>query len=173
MKTSRFPDVSQTTAPTLHLMCGKIAAGKSTLARHLANAPATLLLCEDDWLARLYKDDIRSVADYVRCAARLRDAMGGHIEALLTAGLSVVLDFPANTRANRRWMRAIFENAGALHCLHLLDVPDAICKTRLRQRNSDGTHDFAASDAEFDLITSHFVLPVPEEGFTILVHAEA
>jgi len=172
MKSQNFRDAMKAKAPTLHLMCGMIAAGKSTLARRLATAPATLLLSEDDWLSRLYKDEIRSVADYVRCAARLRDAMGGHIEALLKARLSVVLDFPANTLANRRWMRAIFENAGAPHCLHVLDVPDAICKARLRLRNAEGTHDFAASDAEFDLITSHFVPPSPEEGFTILVHAE-
>jgi predicted kinase len=31
-------------APTLYLLCGKIAAGKSTLARRLAARPATLLI---------------------------------------------------------------------------------------------------------------------------------
>ncbi len=46
--------------------------------------------------------EIASLADYVRCTGRLRGAMGRHIENLLRAGNSVVLDFPANTRASRQ-----------------------------------------------------------------------
>jgi predicted kinase len=154
---------------TLHLVCGKIAAGKSTLCARLAAAPGTVLISEDHWLARLYPGEQASVADYVRNAARLRAVMGGHVEGLLRAGLSVVLDFPANTLANRQWMRSIFEAAGADHRLHYLAVPDAVCKARLAARNLAGAHDFAASEAEFDLITSYFVAPTPAEGFNLAV----
>lgn len=156
--------------PTLHLVCGKIAAGKSTLCDRLAAEPSTLLISEDHWLARLYPDEMRGVADYIRCAARLRTVMGGHVESLLRAGLSVVLDYPANTVANRQWMRGIFEAAGADHRLHYLDVPDEVCRERLRRRNAAGTHEFAATDAEFDAITSYFVAPTPAEGFKLTRH---
>jgi predicted kinase len=158
--------------PTLHMMCGKIAAGKSTLARRLADAPATVLISEDYWLSRLYKDELQSVADYSRYARRLRDAMGGHVAALLEAGLSVVLDFPANTVANRQWMRGIFEKADAAHRMHVLDVPDEVCRARLRRRNAEGTHEYAASDAEFDVITSYFTLPSEQEGFATIIYRE-
>ncbi|MEK9969998.1 MAG: ATP-binding protein [Ferrovibrio sp.] len=151
----------------LHLLCGKIAAGKSTLSAELGAAPATVTLAEDAWLARLYPDEIRAVADYVRRAARLREAMTPHVESLLRAGLSVVLDFPANTRANRSWMRGIIDRTGVRHRLYWLDVPDEVCRARLRQRNAAGTHDFAASDAEFDAITAYFAAPEPDEGFEV------
>ncbi|RJF90151.1 ATP-binding protein [Oleomonas cavernae] len=154
---------------TLHLVCGKIAAGKSTLCARLSAMPGTVLISEDHWLARLYPGEQASVADYVRNAARLRSVMGGHVETLLRAGLSVVLDFPANTLANRQWMRSIFEAAGADHQLHYLDVPDAVCKARLKARNLAGAHDFAASEAEFDLITSYFVAPTAAEGFNLAI----
>lgn len=154
-------------APTLHLLCGKAAAGKSTLARQLAAAPRTILLSEDDWLTRLYPGEIRTIPDYAHCAGRLRAAIGGHIEDLLRAGLSVVLDFPANTPATRTWMRQRFEAAGTAHCLHLLAVSDAACKARLARRNAAGTHPYQVSDAEFDAITRYFVPPSPEEGFNI------
>jgi predicted kinase len=153
---------------TLHLLCGKIAAGKSTLTATLAKAPRTIVLSEDYWLARLFSAEMASVDDYRRYSRRLRDAIGPHIEALLEAGVSVVLDFPANTIANRAWMRGLCERAGADHLLHFLDVPDEICKARLRARNAAGLHDFAASDAEFDLITSYFVPPDEAEGFKII-----
>lgn len=102
---------------TLHMLCGKIAAGKSSLAARLAAAPHTVALSEDHWLARLYPGQINSVADYVRHAAQLREAIAPHVEALLGAGLSVVLDFPAHTVANRAWMRGIIERSGAQHVL--------------------------------------------------------
>ena len=42
--------------PTLHFFCGKIAAGKSTLAAKLAEQEGTVLIAEDAWLAALYAD---------------------------------------------------------------------------------------------------------------------
>jgi predicted kinase len=159
--------------PTLHMICGKIAAGKSTLARRLADAPATILISEDVWLATLYRDEQRTVAEYARNARRLREVMGGHIEDLLRAGLSVVLDFPANTVANRQWMRSIFEKAGAGHRLHFIDLPNAVCKARLRQRNVAGTHQFTVTDAEFDQITAYLVPPSAEEGFETTIYRDA
>ncbi len=158
--------------PTLHMLCGKIAAGKSTLADRLARAPATVLLSEDHWLSRLYPAEIASLADYVRGSARLRDALGSHVETLLRAGLSIVLDFPANTVASRQWMRSLFEGAGADHRLHFLDLPDEVCRARLGHRNASGTHEYVVSDAEFDVFTRHFVPPSTEEGFETIVHRE-
>lgn len=159
-----------TSQATLHLMCGKIAAGKSTLTRRLADASGTVLLSEDHLLARLYPGELIAVADYVRCSARLRDAIGPHVQALLRAGVSVVLDFPANTLKTRAWARSLFERAEADHRLHYLCVPDEVCRQRLRARNAEGAHEFAAGDAEFDLITSYFVPPTDAEGFNIVLH---
>jgi len=156
--------------PTLFLVCGKIAAGKSTLAAELAAAPSTILISEDQWLARLYRAEMNVVADYIQYSARLRAVIGPHVECLLRTGISVVLDFPANTRKQREWMRGILERSGADHELHFLDVSDHICKTRLRERNAAGTHDFAASEAEFAQITSYFMPPADDEGFTVIRH---
>ena len=159
--------------PALHMLCGKVAAGKSTLAARLAATPSTVLISEDRWMSRLFPDELKTVADYSKYSRRLREAMGEHVATLLKAGLSVVLDFPANTVANRQWMRGIFEAAAAEHRLHLLDLPDAVCKQRLRRRNAGGTHDFTVSDAEFDVITSYFVRPTEAEGFETVVYGEA
>lgn len=157
----------------LHLLCGKIAAGKSSLAARLAEAPLTVIVSEDEWLSRLFSSEMASVEDYIRCAAKLRAAMGPHLVALLKAGMSVVLDYPANTLANRAWMRGIAEEAGVAHQLHWLDVPDEICRARLRARNAARAHEFAATDAQFDQITAYFVPPSVEEGLNIVLHKPA
>jgi len=156
--------------PTLYLLCGKIAAGKSTLARRLAARPATLLIAEDHWTSILFADDLKTIDDYGRYSARLRAAIGPHIVDILQHGLSVVLDFPANTVSNRNWMRSLIARSGAAHELHLLDVPDAVCKQRLRERNAGGVHPFQVSDAEYDQFTSYFDPPATGEGFNVVVH---
>jgi predicted kinase len=155
---------------TLYLLCGKIGAGKSTLARQLAARPATLLISEDHWTSHLFADELKMIDDYGRLSARLRAAMTPHIVDILRQGLSVVLDFPANTPKQRAWMRTLIEQSGTPHELHLLDVPDEVCQERLRRRNASGEHPFQVSDAEYEQFTRHFVPPAPDEGFNVLVH---
>ncbi len=156
---------------TLYLLCGKIAAGKSTLARRLAARPATLLIGQDHWMSNLFSDDkLKTIDDFARLSARLCAAMGPHVVDILRQGLSVVLDFPANTVAYRNWMRSLITQAGVAHELHLLDVPDTICKQRLRERNAGGEHPYQVSEATYDLFMSYFVPPEPNEGFNIIVH---
>ena len=68
-------------------------------------------------------------------------------------------------------MRSVIDEADVAHELHVLDIPDALCKDRLRQRNEGGEHPYQVSEATFDLFTSYFVLPTPDEGFNIVVHS--
>ena len=156
--------------PTLHLLCGKIASGKSTLAKTLATEHAAIVLSEDQWLASLYPGEILSLADYLRCAQRVRGVLEPLVIDLLACGVNVVLDFPANTLANREWLLSLAHSAQVPHCLHYLELDDATCRARLHARNAQGEHDFAATDAEFDLITRHFSVPSEEEGLVIEVH---
>ncbi|QBX41333.1 ATP-binding protein [Pseudomonas fluorescens] len=157
-------------APTLHLMCGKIASGKSTLSQLLAEEQRALVLSEDQWLSRLYPEQIKSVADYLRCARQIRGVLGPLVIDLLSAGVSVVLDFPANTVADRQWLRGLADTAKVPHCLHYLAVDDDTCRARLHARNALAEHEFAASDAEFDLISSYFQVPEWGEELEIVMH---
>ncbi|MDN2485370.1 ATP-binding protein [Kosakonia sacchari] len=161
-------NVCSASPATLHLLCGKIASGKSTLASELAKTPCTVVLSEDSWLSLLFKDAMTTVEDYVFYSAKLKSAIKPHAIALLRAGVNVVLDFPANTLTSRQWMMSIVEESGAPHLLHYLSVDDEICKARLRQRNAAGDHDFAATDEQFALITRYFVEPTEQEGFRIV-----
>ena len=154
----------------LHLIAGKIAAGKSTLSAKLAAETGGLVLAEDHWLPTLYPAQITSLEDYLRESARFRAAIAPLIVDLLRRGLTVILDFPANTVASRTWMRGLADAAGITATLHFLDVPDDICRQRLHARNAAGTHAYQASDAEFDQFTAHFVPPEASEGFEIIRH---
>ena len=161
---------SRPTDPVLYMLSGKIGAGKSTLAAKLAERPCTFLFSEDTFLSELYPGEIEDISDYIRSSIRLKYALKEHIVRLLTAGFSVVLDFPANTPEGRRWGRELIEVAGVPHELHFLDIPNTICKSRLRARNKAGNHPFKASEAEFDTFSRLFIPPMPEEGFNVIRH---
>ncbi len=96
--------------------------------------------------------------------------MGRHVVSLLKAGISVVLDYPANTLAARSWMNIVAKSANAASELHYLDLPNDLCKTRLRERNEAGEHQFQLTEEQFDQIASHFVAPTADEGFELVVH---
>ena len=158
------------TLPTLHMLCGKIASGKSTLADHLTREDKAVRIAEDQWLNTLFLGEIETGADYLRCTGRLRETVAPHVIDLLNAGVSVVLDFAANTIQQRTWMHGILDRTIADHQLHVLDVPDEVCLTRLRARNASGDHPFSATEEQFHRFSKHFVLPTPQERFNIVLH---
>ncbi|MGB5556829.1 MAG: ATP-binding protein [Paracoccaceae bacterium] len=155
---------------TLYLLCGKIASGKSTCAKELSQRPSTVLIDMDQWMSILFPAENASVEDFVRLSARLRDAMQPLVVDILKSGTSVVLDFPANTVGWRIWMKGIISDAQVSHELHVFDVPDEVCKARLRHRNQSGDHACTVDETAFDLIGRHFVPPSPDEGFDVIVH---
>ena len=156
--------------PTLHLFCGKIGSGKSTLAAQFGAEASTVLIREDQLLANLYPGEIVTIEDYARCSGRLRRTIGPHIVELLRNGVSVALDFQANTTAVRGWMRHLINEANCSHQLHLLQTPDPICRERLAARNASGSHEYQVSEADFDLFSSYFVAPGQDEGFNLVHH---
>ena len=156
--------------PTLRLLCGWIASGKSTLATELGHGPRTVVIREEDWLQALYGAELTSMRNYMRRAGQFREVVGPHVTDLLTAGVSVVLDFQANTVEARGWLRGLLMGTNAAHVLHLLDVPEEVCLERLSARNKEGLHPFAVTEDQFRQVSRHFVPPAPEEGFVIEVH---
>lgn len=161
------------TKTTLFLVSGKIASGKSTLTKQLANQNDALLICQDDWLSTLFPDEIRTLEDYVKYFGRLTNIMGKHVVAILKSGKSVVLDFPANTLKIRAWMKSISDSANCRTEMHFLDVPDQVCLQRLKARNDSSEHQYKTNEEEFHQFTKYFVAPGITEGFEIIVHPQS
>ena len=159
------------TPGTLSFFCGKMAAGKSTLAKRIVERTDAILLVQDDWLGHLFPDEIVDVDAYRKCSQRLTAALTSHVATLLARGTDVVLDFPANTSRQRAWFRELIDRTRAPHELHFVDTPDTLCKAQLRERSRDLAEGAAwTTDAEFEAITRFFEPPAPAEGFNIVRH---
>ena len=156
----------------LHLLCGKMASGKSTLSKKLVLEHNAIALCEDELLAKLYPEEIKTIQDYVKYSERLKEAIRPHLIDLLRNSMNVVIDFPANTQKQREWFKEILEIAHVDHILHYVDKSDDICKTQLRKRNEGLPKDVPLiSEEVFDAITKYFEPPHENEGFNIIRYA--
>lgn len=154
----------------LLLVAGKAGSGKSTLAEQLAKRHRALLIGEDRWLKTLFGEEMHSLADYVRYAARLKAALLPHLIALLDAGNTLVLDFPMNTRSTRAWASKLARQAQVGAQLHLLEVADDVCLARINQRNAQGEHPFQLSAEQFQQLARYFEPPQEDEGLPIVRH---
>ncbi len=153
---------------TLVFFCGKMGAGKSTLARKVSRERNAVLLSEDEWLAALYPDQIKSLKDYVNYAGLLKPMIKKLAQAILLTGTDVVMDFPGNTVSQRQAFREIFDGIQAEHQLHYLDVTDEVCLKQIAQRRLEHPERAATDTPEmFEQVTRHFVAPTSEEGFNI------
>jgi predicted kinase len=157
---------------TLHFISGKAGAGKTTLARQIALGSPAVLFCEDEWMSRLM-EPIANLQQYLAAARKIRSVIAPLSVDLLKLGTSVVFDFAGNTVDDRRWVRSIFETAGADHQLHHIPADDETCRMRVRERNRSQTPGLFyghVTDQQVDEANEFFVTPGPEEGFNVTVH---
>lgn len=155
---------------TLIFFCGKMGAGKSTLSAKIARERGAVLISEDEWLAALFLGEIKDFSDYIHYSSRLKPVLRAHVEQILLAGSSVVLDFPGNTKKQRAWFKEIYAQPGIPHELYYLAVDDEVCLKQLQQRREEQP-ERAAFDTEevFRMVTGYFEPPEASEAFNLAI----
>lgn len=153
----------------LTFFCGKMGAGKSTRASEIVRESNAVLLSEDELLALLFPDKISSLHDYIQYSDTLKPLIKELVQALLSSGISVIMDFPANTLSQREWFRGIFSEVEASHVLVFIDLPNEICLEQIAKRSIEQPERAATDTPEmFEQLTRYFVAPTAEEGFNIV-----
>jgi predicted kinase len=156
----------------LLVICGRAGAGKTTLARRLGVERDAILICEDQWLLRLF-DGASSLHEYVERRGRIRRLLAEHVPSMLAGGHSVVCDFGGNTIQDRSWSRAIADSARAPMELHYIVADSETCIARIAQRNRtrpDGVYWGDVSEELFHAVDRYFQPPGADEGLTVIEH---
>jgi predicted kinase len=157
----------------LYFISGKLGAGKTTLAKDIAEKKKAIFISEDLWLSQLFPDAVNTFDDYLLYSKRVRSVVSPHAIALLQQGVSVVFDFAGNTPKDRSWVKFIIDHANVPHVLHYIMASDERCRSQFKKRNRNlpkGSK--IVSDLEFDAINRYFIPPEQHEGFNIEYHSK-
>lgn len=155
---------------TLTLFCGKMGSGKSTKASEIAASTNAVIISEDEWLSALYPNTIKSLDDYIHHSNLLKPQIKKIAQSILSCGNDVVMDYPANTAGQRKWLQSIYLDINAPHKLYLLDTSDDICLRRIKSRSIEQPLRVSTDTPEMFAATSkYFSSPTADENFNIEV----
>jgi len=153
----------------LTFFCGKMGAGKSTKSSDIALERNAVLLSEDEWLESIYPNKIASLEDYIAYSNQLKPQMKKLNQAILVTGTDVVMDFPANTTAQREWFKNLYSEIDAPHELVYIDLSNENCLKQIKKRSIQQPERAATDTKEmFEAVTKHFIEPQPEEVFNVI-----
>lgn len=153
----------------LILFCGKMGAGKTTLSRTMAAKADAVLISEDEWLSAHYPDLINSFEDYLHYSKLIKPFIKQLVQSMLAGGVTVVMDFPANTVRQRAWLAGLAREAGCTHELVYLNISDQTCLSRIAKRSKE-----EPARAQFDTpavfheVTKYFEPPQPDEELNVV-----
>jgi predicted kinase len=151
-------------------MAGRIASGKTTLAKKIASESNAILFSIDEWVGNIGRPT--NFEEYTRYFLPCRVLIGELARELLQKGVSVVLDFGGNTDNERTWAKSIYHELDCSRELYFLDVPADICANRLKKRNAKNPDKAIRKEslleAEKAGVKNYFIPPVPEDGFNVI-----
>ena len=128
------------------MICGPVGAGKTTLARRLAEEHRAVRFSLDEWVMQLFGNEapepmrLEWWAD--RCD-RCRQRIWSVCEALLARDVDVILDFGLPSSAERERWRALALRLGAGVHLHVATADAALRWQRVQARNRRESVTFA------------------------------
>jgi predicted kinase len=148
--------------PVLYLFIGYPGAGKTTIAKIIAEATGATHLWADVERHKLFKRPTHSQAE----SLQLYDHLNRQAEALLTAGRSVVFDTNFNFYADRQKLRKIADRSGAITKLIWITAPKAIAKNRaVNSDKSRNGYEMSMTEEQFEAIVSKLEPPTKNEEF--------
>ena len=114
------------------LTCGLPGAGKTALARRLAEARGAVRLTKDEWLTALGSSPWDEATQ-----EQVEHELWRLAQEILRLGLSVVLDFGLWARSERDEMRTVARGLGVGVELHFVDAPRDELWRRIDARNAE------------------------------------
>ena len=116
------------------LICGKLCAGKTTLAHKLRKELHAVLLSCDEITLALTGLDCGAAFDEI--AARTQDYLYDKAAEIVSDGIPVILDWGFWTKESRRRAREFFAQRGIPYTFVYLDISEEKHRARIAKRNA-------------------------------------
>ncbi len=154
--------------PTVHMLSGLIASGKSTFADELRAQLDVPVFSPDEWILRLYGKDF-PVERFGEVGDTVKGLIWDMARELLVRGYDVVLDFSFWQRADRQLWRDKIAASGFVSQLYYMSCRPEQCRQRLLARNANRRPgDFVVAIDTFDSWVPLYEVPGADENATVV-----
>ncbi|OUR97361.1 hypothetical protein A9Q84_13635 [Halobacteriovorax marinus] len=159
----------------IHLICGPIGAGKTTLAHDIAKEYGAIRFSEDEWLSELFvpnapenlmEESIQVIGEWASGKYQLcRVQIWQVCEQLLSRGVSIVLDGAAANKEQRDLIRKKAKKHNVDFQLHFISADKEVRRERVLDRNSKKgkTYSIEVNQEMFDHMEVFFEPPKHKE----------
>ena len=158
--------------PTLHLISGLPASGKTTYANALRERVNGVLFNLDRWLITAFgRYSLPEVGqdEHTRRVLACRDLMWDSASELLKRDVDVILDDGFFYREHRMQRVALAAAVGANTVIHFVDLPLDQIRERLARRNASlPRFNFYIDPATLEGFLDMVQRPSPDEGATVV-----
>ena len=158
--------------PTLHLISGLPASGKTTYATELRKRVNGVLFNPDRWLITVFgRYSLPEVGqdEHTRRVLACRDLMWESAAELLKRNVDVILDDGFFYREHRMQRVALAADVGADTIIHFVEIPLDQVRERLTRRNANLPRlNFYIDPATLEGFLGMVQRPSPDEGATVV-----
>jgi predicted kinase len=148
----------------LHIICGFVGSGKTTLAKKLEKQYGAIRFSTDEWMIELFNFNGSFGKKYKDSKKRCKEFIWKLSKKILLSGRDVVLDFGFWSRKERALFVKRARLIGAEPILYFLDVPIEQLRRRVNFRNKKlDTKTFNITEKWFNKWLPLFESPEPTE----------
>ena len=152
------------------VLCGKIASGKTSMAKKIMEQEKAVILSIDDVMLKLYDGCLKEAHN--QTASRIVDYFLTLIPDLLRQDISCILDYGFWTKEERKQLIRKLKEKELAYELIYLQVDDEVRKQRLFERNQLNAQkegrQYIIEGGLLERLDQRFEEPTAEEEFQVI-----